>query len=638
HTYLQILAGNGDGTFTPTFTPFDFNQYLYPQFAADLNGDGKADLLELAGYSSSFHVVPAETGPALQVSLLSLPVVGSRGSARVALAVTSATDTTIQLAASDPIISLPASITIPANSLSQDVQFQIGSGFSPNRVFTIQASLGTQTATAYGWEAGGLQVGFRMTLGYASTQTILAGQTTSDYSLAISSINGYSTNLQLSCSGLPSWATCQFGQAAPQLLAGETLTPSLVVNTASAGVAGTYPFAVVATDGTVTDQVKATFSVGDFGVSLTPSTLSVLATGSASFNLSVTSANNYAGYVAMSIVGLPAGATSSLSDTGAGFSGPLVISTNNAAVGTYPFTVTGVSSGITRSATATLQVGDFGMSITPSVQAATSTGSATYTIAATSPNGFTGTIAIGISGLPQGATVGSGGGTIQAGGPSQQLVIQTAGVAGGTYPFTLTGTSGSLTHRATATLQVQGPPDFSGTISPTSASLSVGQSSKFTVALKSQNGATGSVSFQCLNVPSGTSCAFDPASVSLPADGSASDQLTVQVNSRPAAFPPGAPVPWSVPSDGLGTLCLFAAMLIAGLARQTEMKRWERRLGASMAIVIGVALLFLATSCGGGAGSPNPPPSPVTFTITVQASGAGVSTTKTLGRLTISVN
>ena len=77
----------------------------------------------------------------------------------------------------------------------------------------------------------------------------------------------------------------------------------------------------------------------------------------------------------------------------------------------------------------------------------------------------------------------------------------------------------------------------------------------------------------------------------MPADGSASDQLTVQVNSRPAAFPPGAPVPWSVPSDGLGTLCLFAAMLIAGLARQTEMKRWERRLGASMAIVIGVAIL-----------------------------------------------
>src|SRR5439155_22840576 len=204
--------------------------------------------------------------------------------------------------------------------------------------------------------------------------------------------------------------------------------------------------------------------------------------------------------------------------------------------------------------------GDFGMSITPSLQAATSTGSATYTIAATSPNGFTGTIAIGISGLPQGATVGSGGGTIQAGGPSQQLVIQTAGVAGGTYPFTLTGTSGSLSHTATATLRVQGPPDFSGTISPTSATLSVGQSSKFTVALKSQNGATGNVSFQCLNVPSGTSCTFDPTTVSLPANGSASDQLAVQVNSRPAAVPPGARAPWSLPSDDLGTFWLFVAV------------------------------------------------------------------------------
>ena len=186
---------------------------------------------------------------------------------------------------------------------------------------------------------------------------------------------------------------------------------------------------------------------------------------------------------------------------------------------------------------------------------------------------------------------------------------------------------------------MQGPPDFSGTLSPTSATLSVGQSTKFTVALKSQNGATGSVSFQCLNVPSGTTCTFDPATVSLPADESASDQLTVQVNSRPAAVPPGAPVPWSVPSGDLGTLCLFAATLIAGLAVQTEMMRWGRRLAASMVVVIGIAFLFFVTSCGGGGGgSSNPPPSPVTFTITVQASGVGVSTTKTLGTLTISVN
>jgi len=94
-----------------------------------------------------------------------------------------------------------------------------------------------------------------------------------------------------------------------------------------------------------------------------------------------------------------------------------------------------------------------------------------------------------------------------------------------------------------------------------------------------------------------------------------------------------------LPSDDLGAFWLFVAVLIVGLARQTEMKRWERRLGASMAIVIGIASLFLATSCGGGGGgSPNLPPPPVTFTITVQASGAGVSTTKTLGTLTISVN
>src|SRR5437879_3137189 len=54
------------------------------------------------------------------------------------------------------------------------------------------------------------------------------------------------------------------------------------------------------------------------------------------------------------------------------------------------------------------------------------------------------------------------------------LSSRLASVAAGSYPFTLTGASESLTRRASRTLQAQGPPDFSGTLSPTSATLSVG--------------------------------------------------------------------------------------------------------------------------------------------------------------------
>src|SRR5437016_4818851 len=46
--YAQILMGNGDGTFFPTYDVFDFiKQYYFPEYSHDLNGDGFADLLEI---------------------------------------------------------------------------------------------------------------------------------------------------------------------------------------------------------------------------------------------------------------------------------------------------------------------------------------------------------------------------------------------------------------------------------------------------------------------------------------------------------------------------------------------------------------------------------------------------------------
>src|SRR5208282_4751155 len=42
-SYLQILAGNGDGTFTPTYNITQFHKGFIPTTAADVNGDGRAD-------------------------------------------------------------------------------------------------------------------------------------------------------------------------------------------------------------------------------------------------------------------------------------------------------------------------------------------------------------------------------------------------------------------------------------------------------------------------------------------------------------------------------------------------------------------------------------------------------------------
>ena len=505
-TIVQILLGNGDGTFTPTFTTFDFNQFVVPQYTADLNDDGKSDFLELDGWGSAFQIVPAGTGPALQANILTYPIFGSTGTGNVTLALSSATDTTIQLTASDPNVSLPASITIPANSASQTFQFQIGSAFNPNHVFSIQASLGTQTATTYGWKSNNTQGTFVMSLTTLGPRLALPGQTTGDYGLFVSSIFDYSANVQLSCAGLPTWAACQFGQTPLFLSPGGSLTASWVITTSAAAVVGTYPFTVIATDGTVTEQADATFDIGDFGITITPSTATAPATGSVSYNLAVTSINDWYGLVETSVSGMPAGAT----------------------------------------VTCCL-------------------------------------------------------GNLTAGVSNSSLNIRTTNVVPGSYTFTVIGTVGSLTHSATASMVVQqtaSPPSFTGSVSPASATLSVGQSANFNIALNSQNGATGAVTFQCLNVPSGTTCTFNPTAPTLPANGSVSDQLAVQVNSRPAAAPPPvAPSPWKPPGEALRLFSLLAALAASlglGLRRRNLNK------AASMAALLGVILLFFAAaSCGG---------------------------------------
>jgi hypothetical protein len=150
-SFVQILFGNGDGTFTPDYVASPLNKVYVPQFAVDINGDGLADLIELDNYTSSFNVVKSVSGaPSLQLEVLTNPVTGNTGYGRAILSVPSTTSTAISLTASDPNIALPV-VTIPAGSVAQDFQFSIGSGFNPHSVFTIQAQLGSSTATAYAY-------------------------------------------------------------------------------------------------------------------------------------------------------------------------------------------------------------------------------------------------------------------------------------------------------------------------------------------------------------------------------------------------------------------------------------------------------------------------------------------------------
>jgi FG-GAP-like repeat len=146
---LQILYGNGDGTFTPAYVSYPLYKPYIPEFAADLNGDGRSDLIELDNFNPSFNVIDATpTGPTLQLSILTTPLAGTTGTGKVILNIPAATATSVSFVASDPSISVP-SVTIPAGSASQDFTFSTGSGFNQLKVFSIEAQTGSATAIAY---------------------------------------------------------------------------------------------------------------------------------------------------------------------------------------------------------------------------------------------------------------------------------------------------------------------------------------------------------------------------------------------------------------------------------------------------------------------------------------------------------
>jgi hypothetical protein len=291
---------------------------------------------------------------------------------------------------------------------------------------------------------------------------------------------------------------------------------------------------------------------------------------------------------------------------------------------------------------------DFSASISPTSATVSPGQSANFGLTLTSQNGATGSVSFQCLNLPNGTTCtfNPTAPTLPANGSvTDQLTVQVSSTAQvGTYPFVVAATLGTITHQIAATLQVQTPPppDFSGSISPTSATLSVGQSANFGITLNSLYGATGSVSLACLNLPSGTTCTFNPTTVSLPANGTASDTLTVQVNSRPAIAPPVTSLPWTPTGGWLRTFPILAGLLLATFVVVAAGSGRRRKLAPLVVLLFIAASLLVATlSCGGGGGGTGngqTPPPPVTFTITVQASGAGVSTPKNIGTVTITVN
>ena len=156
---------------------------------------------------------------------------------------------------------------------------------------------------------------------------------------------------------------------------------------------------------------------------------------------------------------------------------------------------------------------DFSLSVSPATIALIMGGAAqTIQVAAAAMNGFTGPIALAVSGLPGGLTATPATVSLITGAPQTISFMAAQPAASGI--LTLTGTSGSLSHSAQVAFSVQAPPDFAFTAAPAAVSLTAGGGAQsIQISAAAVNGFTGTVNVTLSGLPAGVSAS--PATAAL---------------------------------------------------------------------------------------------------------------------------
>ena len=169
---------------------------------------------------------------------------------------------------------------------------------------------------------------------------------------------------------------------------------------------------------------------------------------------------------------------------------------------------------------------DFTVGVSPAEATTAPGGSVTYTVSVAGFNGFTGDVALALSGLPgahAGWTITPS--IVTGGAGTAQITVVTApSIAPGSFPLTITATSAGLSRTAAARLVVTPPPDFALAATPSSRSAVVGSAATYTVAVTGKNGFAGTVGWSVAGLPSNVGTpSFSPPTVT----GSGSTTLTI---------------------------------------------------------------------------------------------------------------
>jgi len=329
--------------------------------------------------------------------------------------------------------------------------------------------------------------------------------------LTVASLFGFTGSVSISATGLPSGVSANFS---PSSVNG---SGTIVVNfnAQSSTPAGTTNISIVGTSGSLTHSATIALTVtGSSDFSLAATNASVVQGGTGTSTVTVTPRGGFTGSVALSASGLPAGVTASFNPASTtGTSTLTFTAAASAQANTTTVTITGSSGNLSHSTTMTVTVTagqDFSLSVSPPSVPVAQGGTGSSTVTVSPIGGFTGSVALSASGLPSGVTASFV--PVSTTGTSTVTFTASSTATAGVASVTIRGTSGSLTHTTTVSLNVTGvqTPDFS--LSAANATLTQGGTASSAIRVTPSGGFTGSVALSVSGLPVGVTASFNPAS------------------------------------------------------------------------------------------------------------------------------
>ena len=299
------------------------------------------------------------------------------------------------------------------------------------------------------------------------TVTAAAGSSTSGFTVSATGQNGFSGSPMVTLSGLPTGITTS--PASPfSVPTGGSQAVTLALPGSVAN--GSYTVTANASSGSLTHSTALTLKVDaapDFGIALSPNAITAASgTLNTTFAASISVQNGFSGSATITLSGLPAGATTSPAspfNVAAGSSQTVTLSLpTTVAAGNYTVTATGTSGTLTHSAPLTLTVGTgpaFSIALSP-VAIAVNAGmsNSNFTTSITAENGFSGSVAVTLSGLPAGTTTTPASPFNVSAGSTQTVNVSVpASATSGDYTLTASGSAGTLTQSATLDFTVAPP-------------------------------------------------------------------------------------------------------------------------------------------------------------------------------------